>query len=125
MPHFGSIHLRTSSQHGSTTAQEESKPLIWEDADPTVSLLSANNGPRFASLDHLGPWFPEADPAHPKSKTWRRSLSKRKIVPRCCALVAALVLLVNLAAIAYCRNQYKLVGGVGTIYRGNVQNRIG
>lgn len=85
---------------------------------PTSILTTVDDGPRFATLEYLAHWFPEADPAHPKAQTWRTWRSKREIVLRGCSIIAALVLAINVAATVYLKMKWKTTGDLGTIYRG-------
>lgn len=95
----------------------EDTPLIPEEWEPMSILSTTNDRQRFATLVHLRPWFPEADPAHSKSQTWRTWRSKRKNVLRGCATIAGLVLAVNVSATVYVKSRWKLTGDLGTIYR--------
>ena len=95
------------------TVQEQNTPLIQADRPST------DDGPRFATLEHLSPWFPEADPYHPKSQTFRAWRSKRRIVLNGCSIIAVLVLILNIAATVYCRKNFSPIGYLGQIYRGD------
>lgn len=92
---------------------------MWEDIEDTSHVPTLDNGPRFATLEYLGPWFPEANPAHPKAQTWRTWRSKRHTVLSACSVVAFLVLLTNVAAIVYFKLRWKSMGDLGTIFRGD------
>ncbi|CAO1603804.1 hypothetical protein XANCAGTX0491_007383 [Xanthoria calcicola] len=123
---------RPSSRHRSTwtykrqdklsdttkTPEGEDEPLLREDFVPISVLTAIDDGPRFATLEYLAPWFPEADPTHPKAQTWRTWRSKREIVLRGCSIVAVVVLVINLAATVYLKVKWKTTGDLGTIYRG-------
>lgn len=101
------------------TTHEQSTPLIWEDLEATSYVPTLDDGPRFASLEFLGPWFPEANPAHPKARTWRTWRSKRQIVLSTCSILAFLVLLINVAGTVYFKIRWKPIGDLGTLYRGD------
>ena len=84
-----------------------------------MHVPTIDDGPRFASLEYLSPWFPEANPAHPKAQTLRVWRTKRQTVLSACSIVAALVLLINTAATVYFKIRWKTIGDIGTIYRGD------
>ena len=98
---------------------EQSIPLVWEDLEGNLDISTLDDGPRFASLEHLGPWFPEANPAHTKAQTWRTWRSKRQRVLSACSMVAFLVFLVNLTTTVYFKTKWKTIGDLGTIFRGD------
>ena len=98
---------------------EQTTHLIWEDIEATSDVPTIEDGPRFASLEYLGPWFPGANPIHPKPQTWRTWRSKRQMVLICCSIVATLILFINVAATVYFKIKWKTVGDLGTIYRGD------
>ena len=98
---------------------EQCSPLIWEDDEDASHVPTLDDGPRFASLEYLGPWFPEANPAHPKAQTLRAWRTKRQTVLCACSIVAALVLVINVAATVYFKLRWKTIGDIGTIYRGD------
>lgn len=100
------------------TISGEITQLIQEDLDPFSDLLTVDDVPRFATLDFLGPWFPEAHPSHAKAQTWRIWRSKREIVLRGSSIIAALVLVANLASAIFFRRRWKTTGDLGTMYRG-------
>ena len=89
---------------------------MWEELEDKSQLPTIDDGPRFATLEHLGPWFPEANP---KAQTWRTWRSKRQTVLRACSAVAFSVLLTNIAATVYFKLRWNSIGGLGTIYRGD------
>ena len=99
--------------------EEQSAPLLWEHLEPTSDVPITEEGPRFASLDSLGPFFPEADPAHPKAQTWRTWRSKRQTVLYGCSVFASLVLLANVGTTVYFKIKWRTTGGLGTIFRGD------
>ena len=101
------------------STQEQSAPLLWEHLEPTSDVPIVDDGPRFASLNFLGPFFPEADPAHPKAQTWLTWRSKRQTVLYGCSVFACLVLLANVGATVYFKIKWRTTGGLGTIYRGD------
>ena len=101
------------------TTHEQYSPLIWEDVEDGSHEPTLDDGPRFASLEYLGPWFPEANPAHPKAQTLRAWRTKRQTVLGACSIVAALVLVINIAATVYFKLKWKTIGDIGTIYRGD------
>ena len=101
------------------TTHEQSTPLIWEDLEVTSGIPTIDEGPRFASLEHLGPWFPEANPAHPTAQTWRTWRSRTQTVLRGCSIVASLILLINITAIIYLKIKWKTIGDLGMIYQGD------
>ena len=68
---------RSALSRVTKSTQEQSAPLLWEHLEPTSDVPITEVGPKFASLDILGPFFPEADPAHPKAQTWRTWRSER------------------------------------------------
>lgn len=92
---------------------------MLEYLDDTLHLPILADDPRFATLEYLSPWFPEANPAHPKTQTWRSWRSKRQTVLSACSVVALLVLLTNIAAILYLKIRWKSNGDLGNIYRGD------
>ena len=93
--------------------------LLWEDLEDASHVPTIDDGLRFASLDFLSPWFPEANPAHPKAQTLRVWRTKRQTVLSAYSIVAALVLLINVAATVYFKIRWKTIGDIGTIYRGD------
>ena len=101
------------------STRDQIEPLIWGDIDDASYIHTIDDGPRFATLEHLGPWFPEADPAHPKAQTWRTWRSKRQTVLIACSVIAFSVLLTNTAATVYFKIRWKSIGDLGTIYRGD------
>ncbi|KAI4173413.1 MAG: hypothetical protein LQ343_002945 [Gyalolechia ehrenbergii] len=111
--------MQLKSPLNTHNAKDEDKPLIPEVWEPPSILSTTDDCQRFATLEHLAPWFPEADPTHPKAQTWRTWRSKREMVLRGCAVIAALVLAVNVTATVYFKLRWKLTGDLGTIYRGD------
>ena len=101
------------------TTHQAYTPVIWNDLEDASHLPTIDEGPRFASLEYLGPWFPEANPAHPKAQTLRVWRTKRQTVLSAYSIVAALVLLINVAATVYFKIRWKTIGDIGTIYRGD------
>ena len=99
--------------------EEQSAPLLWEPLEPTSDVPITEEGPRFASLDILGPFFPETDPAHPKAQTWRTWRSKRQTVLYGCSIFASLVFFANVGATVYFKIRWRTTGILGTIYRGD------
>lgn len=89
------------------------------ESDDSFESPIIDDMPRFASLEYLGRWFPEADPAHPKAQTWRIWRSKRRRVLYVCSVVAFLVFLANLVTTIYFRTRWQTVSGLGTIFRGD------
>ena len=100
------------------TINDETTQLIREDLDPFSDILTGDDVPRFATLEFLGSWFPEADPNHAKAQTWRIWWSKREIVLRGCSIIAALVLVANLASAIYFRLKWKPTRDIGSMYLG-------
>ena len=101
------------------TTHQTYTPVIWNDLEDASHLPTIDEGPRFASLEYLGPWFLEANPAHPKAQTLRVWRTKRQTVLSACSVVAALVLLINVTATVYFKIRWKTIGDIGTIYRGD------
>lgn len=89
------------------------------ESDGILDVPIFDDMPRFASLEYLGRWFPEADPAHPKAQTWRIWRSKRRRVLTACSIVAFLVFLANLVTTIYFRTTWQTVNDLGTIFRGD------
>lgn len=110
---------RAASSNPTEPTQEESIPLIWEDLEATSNVPTIDDGPRFATLEYLSPWFPEANPAHPKAQTWRTWRSKRQTVLISCSFIACLVFLINLVTVVYLKIRWKTIGDFGTIHRGD------
>lgn len=110
---------RGTPSNASETEHEQSTPLNWEELEATSQVPTIDDGPRFASLEYLGPWFSEANPAHPKAQIWRTWRSKRQTVLSTCSIVACLVLLINVAGTIYFKIRWKTTDDLGTIYRGN------
>lgn len=92
------------------TTHQVYTPVIWKDLEDASYLPTIDEGPRFAS---------EANPAHPKAQTLRVWRTKRQTVLSAYAVVAALVLLINVAATVYFRIRWKTIGDIGTLYRGD------
>ena len=117
---FRSVFKRraTPSNEASTT-HETYTPVIWEVLEDASHVPTTDDGPRFASLEYLGSWFPEANPAHPKAQTLRVWRTKGQTVLSAYSIVAALVLLINIAATVYFKIRWKTIGDIGTIYRGD------
>lgn len=119
MPLLAWTHKRQDKLSDTTNTPEgEDEPLLREDFVPISVLTAIDDGPRFATLEYLAPWFPEADPTHPKAQTWRTWRSKREIVLRGCSIVAVVVLVINVAATVYFKVKWKTTADLGTIYRG-------
>ena len=110
---------RSALSRATKRTEEQSASLLWEQLEPTSDVPITDEGPRFASLENLGPFFPEADPAHPKAQTWRTWRSKRQTVLYGHAIFASLVLLANVGATVYFKIRWRTTGGLGTIYRGD------
>lgn len=110
---------RAAPSDAPDTTHEQSTPLMWEDLETTLGIPTIDDGPRFASLEHLGPWFPDANPVHSKAQTFRTWRSKRQTVLSGCSIVAFLVLLINVSATIYSKINWKTIGDLGTIYRGD------
>ena len=119
---FRDLYLRHRLHKGPTGATEtindEITQLTREDLDPLSDLLTADDAPRFATLEFLGPWFPEADPNHTKAQTWRIWWSKRETILRGYSIIAALVLVANLASAIFFKLRWKPRKDIGTMYRG-------
>ena len=88
---------RAAPSNAAKTTHEQATPLIWEDLEDASHGPTIDDGPRFASVEYLGPWFPEANPAHPKAQTLRVWRSKRQTALSAFSIVAAVVLLINIA----------------------------
>ena len=116
---FSAFKRRAAPSSSAEPTQDQMTPLMWEDIEDDLHLPTLDDGPRFATLEYLSPWFPEANPAHPKAQTWRSWRSKRQTVLSACSVVASLVLLTNLAATVYFKIRWKSIGDLGTIYRGD------
>ena len=110
---------RAAPSNAAKTTHEQTTPLIWEDLEDASHGPTIDDGPRFASVEYLGPWFPEANPAHPKAQTLRVWRSKRQTALSAFSIVAAVVLLINIATTVYFKTRWKTIGGLGTIYQGN------
>ena len=110
---------RTAPFNAAKTTSEQYTPLIWEELEDALYVPILDDGRRFASVEFLGPWFPEANPAHPEAQTWRVWRSKRSTVLSACSLVAALVMLINFTTTVYLKSRWKTIGDIGTIYRGD------
>ena len=110
---------RSALSRVTKSTQEQSAPLLWEHLEPTSDVPIAEDGPRFASLELLGPFFPQADPAHPKAQTWRTWRSMRQTVLYGCSILASLVLLANVGATVCFKIKWRTTGGLGTIFRGD------
>ena len=110
---------RAAPSSEAKSTHEQYTPLIWEDLEDASHIPTIEEGPRFASLEFLGPWFPEANPAHPKAQTVRVWRTKRQTVLGSCSIVAALVLIINITAVVYFKTRWKTIGDIGTINRGD------
>ena len=110
---------RAAPSNATKTTREQNTSLIWEDLEDALHVPLIDDGPRFASVEVLGPWFPEANPAHPNAQTWRVWRSKRFTVLIACSIVAALVMLINITTTVYFKIKWKTIGDRGTIYRGD------
>ena len=103
--------------------KSDNEPLL--ENYQTASVLGTahtQNNPRFATLEHLSPWFPEADPSDSKAKTFTAWRSKRGRVLWFCALVAGIVFLINVVVTILFRIEWKATGGFGVIYQGECSN---
>lgn len=60
---------RATPSNTTESTRDEIVSLMGEDIDDASYILTIDDDPRFATLEHLGPWFSEADPAHPKAQT--------------------------------------------------------
>ncbi|KAJ5769280.1 hypothetical protein N7520_003839 [Penicillium odoratum] len=71
--------------------------------------------PRFASLDLIAPFYPEADPHHPRAQTFRTWHTRRDIVLYTCCLIAILVFVLNLVTLLLGRRHFT----GGRVFYGN------
>ena len=109
---------RTATYSAIETTREQSTPLTRQDLEAILDVSTVDDGPRFASVEHLGPWFPEADPAHPEAQTFRIWRSKRQIALGGCAIIAFLTLLINVSSTIYFKMGYETDGDLGRLYHG-------
>ena len=101
------------------TLHEQSVPLLEPDAPQSEKDPKIDDSLRFANKEHLAPFFPKADPNHPRAHTFRSWRTKRKVVLYGCSMIGAIVLVLNVAATIYCKKKWTTIGHLGTIYRGD------
>lgn len=110
---------RTAAYSAIETTHEQSTPLTRQDLETILDVSTIDDDTRFASVERLGPWFPEADPAHPEAQTFRTWRSKRQIILGGCSIIALLTLLINVSTTIYFKMKYETDGGLGRIYHGD------
>ena len=96
-----------------------STPQECGDLETLLDVPTIDDGPRFASVGHIGPWLPEADPACSQASRLKSLLSRRQAVLWGCSVLALLTFLINASAIIYFRLRYGTNGDLGMIYHGH------
>lgn len=67
----------------------------------------------------LTPWFPEADPTHPRARTWRTRRSRRHVVLWICFTTVGLICITNFILFGITRFKFKGIShDAVTLYRG-------
>ncbi|KAI9718441.1 MAG: hypothetical protein M1812_004162 [Candelaria pacifica] len=74
---------------------------------------------RFGYVADFAPWFNEADPKHPRAKTWRTRWSNRTTALRVQQTLTALVFVINFTGMVWAWCAFGTINYIGTVYQGD------
>lgn len=74
---------------------------------------------RFGRIKNFSPWLPKLDPEHPCAKTFLTRVSNRETALCIQQLMAALVLVANIALTAWAQARFGNQSGIGTLFLGS------
>lgn len=83
------------------------------------SSLVDPKGVQYATLELLSPFFPEADPEHPRAQTFRTWHSRRRVVLATCSATAFIIFALNLTTLIVFETRWRSLNGIGTLFSGN------
>ena len=82
--------------------------------------LSKTKEDEYGSVASLEPWFPKVNPDHPRAKTLRTKIARRKVVLLLCLSTVSVVCLVNYVLAGLMWFEYDNgLDGVVTLYQGD------
>lgn len=88
--------------------------------EPGFDVLSHFKDVTFCSLRLLTPWFPEVNPEHSRSRTWRTWRSRRQVVLWTCFATAGLICIINFVSFGVTRFKFRgMSDDVVTLHRGD------